>query len=137
MKPRSRARGFTLVEVMFALAIIAIAIFAIMSMIVTSMATKESTRELQVAKEAVGGKIEELKAKGFASLSTAYPSSANLYTVASTVAELTHATTSQPGAAMTVTIDASNPDVYDLLVTLVWKGRNGNATYSMRSLCAR
>jgi hypothetical protein len=122
---------------MFAMAIIAIAIFAIMSMIITSMSTNESAREMQVAKEAVGTKIEELKAKGFSALSTAYPSSANPYSLASTVSELTSPSTSQPGAPMTVTIDASNPDVYDLVVRVDWKGRNGKTTYSMRSLCAR
>jgi prepilin-type N-terminal cleavage/methylation domain-containing protein len=137
MVNRVRQEGFTLIEAMIAMAVIAVAIFAVMSMTMTSMSTKESTRELQTAKEAVSAKIEEFKAKGFTALSTAYPTSPNAYTLNFNVKELTHYLTSNPGAAMRVTIDASNPDVYDILASIEWKGRNGRGTYTMRSLCAR
>jgi prepilin-type N-terminal cleavage/methylation domain-containing protein len=137
MRGRVRDSGFSLLEAMIAMAVIAIAIFAVMSMTMTTMAAKESARELQTAKEAAGAKIEELKAKGFASISTTYPTSPNPYTVAFLVNDLINRNTMQPGAVLRLRIDASNPDVYDLLATVEWKGRQGPGSYSMRSLCAR
>lgn len=134
---RTRQEGFSLLEVMMAMAVIAIAIFAIMSMIMTATANREATREMELAREAASSKIEEFKARGFAALSTAYPSRFAPYTAPFAVNELINLSTLKPGAVMTVTIDASNPDVYDLLATIDWKGRKGKATYSIRSLCAR
>src|SRR6185436_11130705 len=133
----SGIRGFSLLEVMIAMAVIAIAIFAIMSMIMTTMANNEATREVQLAKEAAASKIEEFKARGFAALSAAYPSSSTPTVLSYTVSSLTSQTTSQPGAPLTVRIDSSNSEVYDILATVDWKGRKGKGTYSMRSLCAR
>lgn len=134
---RDRDSGFSLMEAMIAMAVIAIAMFAIMSMTMTTMASKEAARELQTAKEAAASKIEEFKAKGFTAISAAYPTSPNPYTVVYTVNDLIHRASLKPGAALTVIIDASNPDVYDLLATVEWKGRRGPGSYSMRSLCAR
>ena len=61
MKARRNQSGLSLIELVIAMSVIAIAMFGILSMIVHSMQTKETLRELQIAKEAVSTKMEEIK----------------------------------------------------------------------------
>jgi len=57
----SREGGFSLVEILFATMVIAIALFGILSMTLHTSRTKESMREYQVAREAASRKIEEIR----------------------------------------------------------------------------
>ncbi|HVR83872.1 MAG TPA: prepilin-type N-terminal cleavage/methylation domain-containing protein, partial [Planctomycetota bacterium] len=74
MRVTRRESGFSLLEVMIAMVIIAFAIFAIMSMILGTMASQESLREMQTAKEAVAQKIEQVKSNTFQVAVATYPS---------------------------------------------------------------
>lgn len=62
---RARSQGFSLVEVMMAMSVIAIALMAILSMITHTAADKESQRELAFAKDAATTILENVKAQGF------------------------------------------------------------------------
>jgi prepilin-type N-terminal cleavage/methylation domain-containing protein len=59
--PRSRAGGFSLVEIMIAMTIIVIALFGVLSMTIHTSTTKESLREMEVAKQAASRKIDEIR----------------------------------------------------------------------------
>jgi len=59
----SRQAGFSIVELIVSLGVIAVALFAIMSMIIRTVNTKEAQRELTTAKQAVTRKLEEFKTK--------------------------------------------------------------------------
>jgi prepilin-type N-terminal cleavage/methylation domain-containing protein len=128
--PAANARAVTLLEVMIALVIIAIALFAVMSMVLETVATKESLRELEKAKEAVAGKIEEMKSNPFSQVTTTYPSGSSFV-----VPGLRDPATADQQARGTITI-VSNvaSDLLDIHVSVQWKGRRGMSTYSMRSL---
>lgn len=136
MKPRRRAAGFTLIELMFAIAVIAIALFAISSMVLQSVALREAGRESETAREWVQKKIEEVKSRSFAELkTTAYAPAggSNLYST-------TFAGSTVPsglnGAVGIMTIDYSNSKLYEIVVRIDWKGTRGKSTYSLRSLYA-
>ena len=59
---RRRQAGITIVELVVSLGVIAVALFAIMSMILHTMGMKENQRELTIAKQAATRRIEEIKA---------------------------------------------------------------------------
>lgn len=134
---RRRSHGFTLLELMFALAIIAISLFAICSMVLHSMAARESMREMAAAKEWVQKKIEEVKSQQFADLKTSVYPPAGGTTVHSTSFASAALPVELPASAATLTVDYSNTNLYEIVVRIDWKGRLGKGTYSMRSLYAK
>ena len=62
---RGGSKGFSLVEIMMAMSIIAISLMAILSMITHTAADKEVQRELAYAKDAATTILENVKAQGF------------------------------------------------------------------------
>jgi type II secretory pathway pseudopilin PulG len=139
MKSRRPESGLSLLEVMIALAIIAFAIFAIMSMILGTMAAQEAMRELQTAKEAAAQKIEQIKSTDFQTALTTYPpvvppTTPPQFPVAGLV-DTSYPDKIARGSVITQ-IDA-NQTLMDILVSITWKGRKGTTTYSMRSLYAK
>jgi prepilin-type N-terminal cleavage/methylation domain-containing protein len=58
---RTRDGGFSLVEVMIGIAIIVLGLFAVLSTTIHTNTTKESQREMEIAKEAAMRKIEEIR----------------------------------------------------------------------------
>ncbi len=62
---RGGSKGFSLVEIMMAMSIIAISLMAILSMITHTAADKEVQRELAFAKDAATTILENVKAQGF------------------------------------------------------------------------
>lgn len=129
--------GFSLLELMIAMSVIAFAIFGVMSMVLHTSATRETARELEMAREAATSKIDEIKSAPFKDLSEKYPSPTPV-TLTFNVSTLTHASTPNAPAQATALIDTSNADLYDILVTVRWKSRRAGATsYTLRSLYSR
>lgn len=138
----SRSRqGVTLLELMIALAVMAVSIFAILTMIMYTISAKESQRELALAKEAVQKKLDELKGQPWATLTQVVPPGTAYDPF--TVEGLSHPATADKRGKGTVTIlstrlDPVNPlriSLIDVEVRVDWKGvYGGNSTYAMGTL---
>ncbi len=134
---RSRG-GFTLVELMISMAVIAIAILGVISVVMHTVRSKEKMRELDLAKQAAATRLEELRSVDFDTLSnTASPVYDKF-----TVAELAHPSGANQRAYGWIKAyhDGSanfNPDLVDLEVTIEWVGVMGSSKYQARSLYTR
>src|SRR5579872_3405877 len=69
----SRAQGFTLLELMIAMTVIAFALFGILAMITQIMTMRDINRENEIAKEWVQQEVEKVKSNTFTSLNTTIP----------------------------------------------------------------
>src|SRR3954465_4129985 len=133
---RRRDQGFSLVELMIALMIIAISLFAILSMVVHTMSIRQATRESEMAKEWVTQRIEEVRSRTFTTLSgtlqpgtsaafrsaTAPTTGAGFYSAAYAGA----ATPSElPNATGSLKVDYSNANLVEIVATINWKARRG------------
>ena len=135
--------GFSMVELMVALLILALALFAIMSMILHSAGTKEAQRELMRAKEASHQKLEELRSQPWTELSMIAPLSP-VYG-AFTVEGLSPPAPANKQGMGTVTVLATRPDpsspatpsLIDVEVRIQWRSVRGDGNYSVRSLLTR
>jgi len=150
---RKAQKGFSLVELMMAMAIIAIALFGILSMITQTMSMREVARENEMAKEWVQKRIEEIKSQPISGMSgwqwpTPMPAcmttqtSGTKYTATYVgVANSAYAEPAPPlqlaGAVGTILIDTSNPNLYEIIGTITWKGRKGTGVYTMRNLYSK
>lgn len=160
-------RGLSLVELMIALSIIAVALFAIMTMFSYAMTGREKQREQAIAKQEAQAKLEELKAQSFTNfqtyLTTQYgtgtttpppPSSAainaNIIYWTFPTSRLAYrppgaanwTPTAPPGLPTTqgrgtIRLDRSNPDLFEVIVTVEWRGADRNGKYSMRTVYSR
>jgi prepilin-type N-terminal cleavage/methylation domain-containing protein len=80
MKSRRGSAGFSLLEIMIAIVIIAVALMGILSATIYNSNAKESLRELEVAKQAADRKIDELRSLPWGSFkSPIVPSVVNMY----------------------------------------------------------
>ena len=62
MRKRARSAGVTMVELMIALIIMAIAMLGVVSVMLHTIRGKEITREYDIAKEAAATKLERMRA---------------------------------------------------------------------------
>ena len=128
---RRTDQGFSLLEVMVSLSIIAIALMAIVSTVLHTIRMKESEKEQQIAKQAVTRKVEELKAGTFSTLFATYDGTTF------GVADLVHTAGPTGQGLGTVEIDNTNSELLDITVTVQWNGILGDGTYSLRTLQTR
>ena len=120
---RNRQKGVTLLEVILALAVVAIALLQIVGVIVHTSNLKDSTRELTISKEAAQARFEEMRDADFATVAAAYNGRV----------------TAVPGLANgneTITVDATNPDLLDVRIVVTWNAVGGVTTYTTRTLIA-
>lgn len=135
MKGRVKTRagrqgGFSLLEIMIALAILSFSMMAILTMVTTASATQQAARESEIAKEAAMAQVAKVRMAGFDAV-------AGFQGASFVVEGLSDPARSDKKARGTVAIDGSNPDLLQIVVTVTWKGRKGDSSYSMRGLCAR
>ncbi len=154
---RSRRGGFSLLELMIAMAVIAIALFGILAMVTQTMSMKEIARENELAKEWAQKRIEEVKAQNFTNLPSVSPAgkqrnlpSTSLVTGTLSTgykAVYTLSNFASPyddpcppfqlaNATGTVVIDYSNSNIYEIVANITWKSRKGNLSYTIRNLYA-
>lgn len=121
MKKPNRRRGFSLIELMVALGVIAVSLFSIITMITHTATEKESQRQLAIAKEAVEKKIDELKGQAWTNLqsgSTAY----NAFTVEGLAYPLTADKKGQGTCTPTFTPAVGTTTLVDVEVRVEWQG---------------
>lgn len=142
--PRRNAQaGLSLVELMVALAVIAIALFAMMSMIVHTQREKELQRELAIAKQVVVQRLEKIRVQDWAVISgdiTLDPTK-SLYMELS-VSDLPHKDAPNQQGRSTCVVDKSvNGDgegLVDVKVEVEWRGiKSIISKYSQRHLFTR
>jgi prepilin-type N-terminal cleavage/methylation domain-containing protein len=145
-----QAQGFTLLELMIAMSVIAIALFGILAMITQIMTMRDVNRESEAAKEWVQQEVEKVKSYPFASVNAAGAYLANTGTtyVGTAVNFATPPTSPIPAptaplaappaqlasATGVVKVDYTNASLYEIVVTVNWKARKGTGAYVMRSL---
>ena len=153
VRSRKSQEGFSLVELMMAMAIIAIALFGILSMITQTMKMREMGRENELAKEWVQKRIEEVKSQPISAMSgwqwpTPIPVCMTTTTVGTkytaTYVAVTGSTYAEPapppqlaGAVGTVLVDTTNPNLYEIVGTISWKSMKGTGVYTMRNLYSK
>ncbi len=114
-------KGVTLLEVVMALAVIAISLLSVVSVIVHTTNLKDSTRDLTISKEAAQARFEEMRDADFATVAAAYNGRV----------------TAVPGLSNgneTITVDATNPDLLDVRIVITWNAVGGVTTYTTRTL---
>jgi type II secretory pathway pseudopilin PulG len=155
----------TLVELMFALAVIAIALVGIMSVITHTLSSKEAQKELSIAKETVASTLEAVRGRPFSEIGTyltatygppsqtppvqytgptspqmayyTYPVAGLWYSLPGPAPwTLVNGSTSPLGRS-TLRVDRSNPNVWEIEATVQWQGTKGYGQYSMKCLCAK
>lgn len=127
---RGSRAGFSLLEVMIALVVITFSMMAILTMVIQASTVQQSARETAAAKEATMAQIAKIKMGAFNAVS-------GFQGTTFIVEGLPDPRQSDRKARGSVTIDSSNSEVLEILVSVSWKGSKGDTTYSMRSLCAR
>jgi hypothetical protein len=120
---------------MISLGVIAIALFAVFTFILHTLQAKEAMRELELAKQAVTSKMEEIKAQSWENIPTFVTGQT---AAARTVNGLFDSVNPSQPALMTITLQpipsAIGPRIYDIGIRVNWRGANGTRTYRVNNL---
>jgi Tfp pilus assembly protein PilV len=158
-RPPRKDLGTSLLEVTMAMAIMALSLVSMLSLLSFSVHNKEGQRELEMARQSAAAVHESLKGQTAGSapvgqafhdyLHTAY-GPAKVQTIDGRPVEITtypvsgltwsRWTPSQGSASNlgrgTVTVDLANPQLIAVTVQIDWKSTGRNSRYSMRALYA-
>lgn len=139
---RKGQKGMTLIELIIAFAIIAVALLQLLTVMLSTSNARESARELSVAREAAASKLAEInrKLESFDTIVTTFGSVTDGQTIESTfdVPELTHDDGTNDQGIGTVVIDDTSDDILDVQITITWMTSAGREnTYSTRTLLTR
>lgn len=107
---RKTDSGFTIVEVIIALAVISIALLSAMGLIMSSATLKQTTREFSLAQEIAAGEIERLKA---------YPAAGRFDELAALDGTSVPLSQLQAGV-LRRQVETSNPHLFRVTVTITW-----------------
>lgn len=118
--PPAAAGGFSLLEVMVAVSILAIALMGIMSLYINTITLSEVNREAQFATFAAQQKLEEIRGMAFANIPTVYPAGTPVYFAVTGLRAF--GANPQPGW---VTVDYTNPSLISVTVQVRWDGVRG------------
>ncbi len=127
-------RGVSLVELMIALAVIAIALLGIVGVFLNTLSVKEANREQQIAKTAATRRLEEIRTAAQTDFGTVATTYAN---TTFSISELSNPATADKRGLGTVLIDSSNSNLLDVRVLITWAGVRGDSRYEVRSLLTR
>ena len=130
---KARQGGFSLLEVVVALAVISIALLAMLTMMLNTSNLKEVGRQRSLAMQAAMAKLEELKAQDFDTIVPNYGPGG-----AQNSFDVDGLRDGNNDAQGVITIDDTNPDLLDLTIIVTWEGIGGKSlVYEARSIYAR
>ena len=132
---RSRARGFTLVEVMISMAVLAVTILGVLMMLMAAEALSEDSKNLTQAVEDARSIMERIRKDvetnaDMATFVTNYPESLYEDWVTDQQAAATEFV-NLDGEAVDVTLGDAGDDPLDVTVTVSWNARGGRARSTM------
>jgi len=144
MRPKARNAGLTMVELMIALGIMAIALFALFTFILHTMTAKEAMRDLELARQSVTGKMEEIKAQAWNNIApfvNGQMAQANPATSPRAVPGLSDPANPSQRAMMTITLQGvpnnATPTIWDVGIRLDWKNSSGTRTYRIANVISQ
>lgn len=154
-RPR-RDSGLSLVELMVALGVIAVALFSLVAMILNTTRGKQAQRDQALAKQAATAKLEEMRAQTFNQIFARYnttpaddpggvgTSPGAFFTVDGLPFTWVHPTFGaqiRGRGTITFALDAVgtplNPNLLDVTVTIDWTRVGGKSNYILRSLFSK
>lgn len=109
-------RGYSLLEVVVALAVVSIGVIGVLGAVLHSMRAQQAARERITAQNAAKSKIEEITGSDFASVVSTYSGTGF------TVSGLAPVEGDADGLAGRVVIDATDPTLLDIEVIVEWSG---------------
>lgn len=124
---RNSGSGFTIVEVILALAVISIALLAAMGLIMSSATLKQTTREFSLAQELAAGEIERIKA---------YPAAGRFDEILALHGTSVPVPQLQAGI-LRRQVDGSNPHLLRVTVTITWVSSAVARTHSEAVIISR
>ncbi|MBI2900013.1 MAG: prepilin-type N-terminal cleavage/methylation domain-containing protein [Planctomycetes bacterium] len=127
-------RGVSLLEVMIALAVIAIALLGIVAVYLKTADVKEANREAQIAKTAATRRFEQIRTTAMTNFNAVL---ATYQSSTFSVPGLNHAGTADKQGLGTVMIDPTNANLLDVRILIVWQGVRADSRYELRSLLSR
>lgn len=154
MRSTLKTRGLTLVELMIALAILAIAVLGVTGVIINTIRFKEKNREFDLAKQAAASKIEQIRATDW--IDPTDPT--NPLKMRSNeghavyqdwlVTDLQHSERPDPDPAKAYKAFGKcvfyplnpalrNPDVQDIEIVIEWTGIMGKTQHKVRTMFSR
>ena len=113
---RQNQGGYTLVEVMISALILAVVIVGIMQLYIYTSVLAELAGDKITALNEAQSKMDEIRNTNFSSISTTYPSGT------------TFSLPSQLTGNGTITLDASNSDLYGVTITVTWTNQKGRGS---------
>ena len=124
--------GFTLVEVIFAVAVVAVAIIGVAGTMLISLRHQESARQADIAHNIVQDQIERIRATEFSTILTAFAAPNDTFVVPGLPS--TSGDPLNPDAQGRITIQQLAPDLLDVTVEVSWPGAVGGGVQSTSRL---
>ena len=128
---RRKERGITIIELVIAMAVIAIALVQVMVVILHTSNLKQSTRELITAREAAASQFSIMKASDFDSVVFDF----NNQIV--DVAGLDNSNNPSGQGQLLILIDDSNQELLDILIEVEYDSIGSTRTYRARMMLTR
>jgi prepilin-type N-terminal cleavage/methylation domain-containing protein len=120
MNKSNKRSGFSLIEVIFAISVIAIAVIGILSVMLVSVRLQEAARETDLASNSAREQIERIRGTNFATIQATFGGT-NF-----TVPGLPDAAGNSNGVNQgAVTITPLAGDLLDIQVTVTWRSATG------------
>ena len=134
--PPAREGGFTLLEVMIAMTILAVALMGVLSLYANTMILAEVNKNSRTATFAAQQKVEEVRGlvsptatDPLSAVRTAYPSGTTTYFAVSGLA--VYGSEPNPGS---VVVDYTNANLLNVTVKVHWKGVRGEDSVTVTTM---
>lgn len=127
---RAADGGFSLLEVIVAVSVLAIAVTGMMALYFNTAIMTEFNQEVKAATFASQQKLEEIRGTAYTSIATSYPAGTTQYFA---VPKLAPFVASDPQAG-SVVVDYGNPSLLNVTVRVHWNGVRGEGNLQVTTM---